>query len=114
MHFFLTFVLCFPLFCNSFSQIYSGQLIDEESKQPVVYGNAFYSKDYHIIATDDFFISLEYFRVAEKKKAELILCAVHNRKKKRGKNVYRLTRQGNWNPEMVANRGFSVQVEFDR
>ena len=69
---------------------------------------------YYIITNGDFFISLEYFRVPDNTKGELIFCAVHNRKMNKGNGYYRLTSQGNWIPEIGDNVGFSVQLECEK
>jgi len=66
---------------------------------------------YQIITNGDFFISLEYYRVSDGKKGELIFCAVENENKRNG--YFRLTSQGSWMPEFAANTGFSVQVKCE-
>ena len=69
--------------------------------------------DYNISTNGDFFISLEYYRIPDQTKGELIFCAVHNRKMNKGNGYYRLTSQGNWMPEYGDNVGFSVQLECE-
>jgi len=71
-------------------------------------------EEYYIITNGDFFISLEYYRIPDQTKGELIFCAVHNRKMKNGNGYYRLTSQGNWIPEIGDNVGFSVQLECEK
>lgn len=66
---------------------------------------------YKIITDGDFFISLEYYRVPDRKFGELIFCAKEIDNK--GNGYYRLTSQGNWTPEIVANVGFSVQIKCE-
>lgn len=66
---------------------------------------------YKILTNGDFFISLEYYRVADDKEGELVFCAVE--KENNGNGYFRLTSQGNWMPEMVANTGFSVRVKCE-
>lgn len=66
---------------------------------------------YKIITNGDFFISLEDYRVANSKEGELIFCAVE--KENNGNGYYRLTSQGSWMPEVVANTGFSVRVKCE-
>jgi len=67
----------------------------------------------NITVEDDFFISLEYYRIADKADGKLIFCAVHPKSKKQGNGFYRLTSQGKWTPEYNDNIGFSVQIECD-
>jgi hypothetical protein len=71
-------------------------------------------KKYNIITNQDFFISLEYYRVADQTEGKLTFCAVHNTKKNKQNGYYRLTSQGNWEQEMFDNVGFSVQVECEK
>jgi len=68
---------------------------------------------YNIIMNGNFFISLEYYKIADKSEGKLIFCAVHNRKMNKGNGYYRLTSQGDWKREMADNVGFSVQVEYE-
>jgi len=65
---------------------------------------------YNITVLEDFFISLEYYRVHGDEDGKLTFCATHNRRKYNGNGFYRLTSQGNWQPEFGDNLGFSVQV----
>ena len=69
---------------------------------------------YNIIMNGDFFISLEYYKIADKTEGKLTFCAVHNRKMNKGTGYYRLTSQGDWKREMFDNVGFSVQVECEK
>jgi hypothetical protein len=69
---------------------------------------------YNIIVNGDFFISLEYYKIADQNEGELTFCAVHNRKMNKGNGYYRLTSQGDWKREMFDNVGFSVQVECEK
>ena len=69
---------------------------------------------YNIITNGNFFISLEYYKIADKTEGELTFCAVHNRKMNKGNGYYRLTSQGDWKREMFDNVGFSVQVECEK
>ena len=66
---------------------------------------------YKIITNGDFCISLEYYRVADSKEGELTFCAVEE--ENNGNGYFRLTSQGSWMPETVANTGFSVQVKCE-
>lgn len=66
---------------------------------------------YQIKTNGDFFISLEYYRVSDGSKGELVFCAVENQNKRNG--YFRLTSQGSWMPEFAANTGFSVQVKCE-
>ena len=66
---------------------------------------------YKIISNGDFLISLEYYRMYEGKEGELVFCAVE--KEDNGNGYFRLTSEGRWIPEIVANTGFSVQVKCD-
>ncbi len=68
---------------------------------------------YDILITDDFFISLEYYKIPEESEGELVFCAVHNEEINKGNGYYRLASQGNWKREMFDNVGFSVQVECE-
>jgi len=69
---------------------------------------------YNIIVNGDFFISLEYYKIADQTEGELTFCAVYNRKANKGNGYYRLTSQGDWKREMFDNVGFSVQVECEK
>ncbi|MFC2102573.1 carboxypeptidase-like regulatory domain-containing protein [Bacteroidota bacterium] len=71
-------------------------------------------KQYNIVTRDDFFISLEFYRVPDNTEGELIFCATKERKKSSGKGYYRFTSQGNWMPEIVANVGFSVIADCEK
>ncbi|MFH1196468.1 MAG: carboxypeptidase-like regulatory domain-containing protein [bacterium] len=64
----------------------------------------------NIVITEDFFISLEYFKIPDQKEEKLIFCAVHNSDIYGGNGYYRLTSQGKWNREYGDNLGFSVEV----
>ena len=66
---------------------------------------------YKIITNGDFFITLEYYRIADGKEGELVFCAVEN--ENNGNGYFRLTSQGSWMPEIVANTGFSVQIKCE-
>lgn len=66
---------------------------------------------YQIKTNGDFFISLEYYRVSDVNKGELVFCAIENENKRNG--YFRLTSQGIWMPEFAANTGFSVQVKCE-
>lgn len=68
-------------------------------------------RKYKIIVNGDFLISLEYYRMADGKEGKLVFCAVEQ--EDNGNGYFRLTSQGNWMPEMVANTGFSVQVKCE-
>lgn len=67
----------------------------------------------NIIVENDFFISLEYYRIADKADGKLIFCAVHPKSIKQGNGFYRLTSHGYWIPEYNDNIGFSVQIECE-
>ena len=69
---------------------------------------------HNIILDGDFFISLEYYMIADITAGDLIFCAVHNRKMNKGNGYYRLTSHGEWKREMFDNVGFSVQVECEK
>ena len=69
---------------------------------------------YNIITNGDFFISLEYYRIADQTEGKLTFCAVHNRKMNKGNGYYRLTSQGDWKREIFDNVGFSVQIECEK
>jgi len=71
-------------------------------------------KQYNIILYEDFFISLEYYKVPDRTIGKLIFCATHRKNDKNGNSFFRLTSQGNWEPEPVDNVGFSVQVECEK
>jgi len=65
----------------------------------------------NIAADGDFFLSLEYYRIADEVDGKLIFCAVQSKSKKQGNDFYRFTSQGKWIPGFGDNLGFSVQVE---
>lgn len=65
----------------------------------------------NIAADGDFFISLEYYRIADEVDGKLIFCAVQPKSKKQDNDFYRFTSQGKWMPGFGDNLGFSVQVE---
>jgi len=65
----------------------------------------------NIAADGDFFLSLEYYRIADEVDGKLIFCAIQSRSKKQGNDFYRFTSQGKWIPGFGDNLGFSVQVE---
>ena len=69
---------------------------------------------YNIYTKEDFFISLEYYRIPDITKGKLVFCAVHNTRMKQGNGYYRLTSQGEWINEMFDNVGFSVQVKCEK
>jgi hypothetical protein len=71
-------------------------------------------KKYNIITNGDFFISLEYYKIADQTEGKLTFCAVHNRRMNEGNGYYRLTSQGDWKRELFDNVGFSVQVECEK
>jgi len=71
-------------------------------------------KQYNIILNEDFFISLEYYKVPDRTKGKLIFCATHRKNDNKGNSYFRLTSQGNWEPEPVDNIGFSVQIECEK
>jgi hypothetical protein len=70
-------------------------------------------KPYKIVTNEDFFISLEYYKIPDITKGELVFCAVHNEEINKGNGYHRLASQGDWNREMFDNVGFSVQVECE-
>ena len=70
-------------------------------------------KKYNILTNGDFFISLEYYKIADSTEGKLVFCAIHNDEINKGNGYYRLTSQGNWKREMFDNVGFSVQVECE-
>ena len=65
----------------------------------------------NIAVDDDFFLTLEYYRIADEVDGKLIFCAVQPKRKKQGNDFYRFTSQGKWIPGFGDNLGFSVQVE---
>jgi hypothetical protein len=69
---------------------------------------------YNLMLDGDFFIALEYYKVADKKDGKLIFCAVHNRKRNKNKSYYRLTSHGDWREEQFDNVGFSVQLQCEK
>lgn len=71
-------------------------------------------KKYNIRLNEDFFISLEYYKVPDRTIGKLIFCATHRKNDNKGNSYYRFTSQGNWEPEPVDNVGFSVQVECEK
>lgn len=71
-------------------------------------------RKYNITAANDFFVSLEYYRIPEKELGTLVFCAVHKPGRKKGGSFYRWTSQGNWQEEMFDHVGFSVEVECRR
>lgn len=66
---------------------------------------------YKIMSNGDFFISLEYYCVADSKEGELVFCAVGEEDE--GSSYYRLASHGSWMPERFANTGFSVQIKCE-
>jgi len=70
-------------------------------------------KKYNILTNRDFFISLEYYKIADSTEGKLVFCAIHNEEINKGNGYYRLVSQGNWEQEMFDNVGFSVQVECE-
>ena len=71
-------------------------------------------KKYNIRLNEDFFISLEYYKIPDRTIGKLIFCATHRKNDDKGNSYFRLTSQGNWEPEPVDNVGFSVQVECEK
>jgi hypothetical protein len=71
-------------------------------------------KPYGIVLYDDFFISLEYFRLADGKEGKLVFCATHQPGLKQGNGFYRVTSQGNWEPDFSDNLGLSVQAGCEK
>lgn len=71
-------------------------------------------KPYAIVLKEDFFISLEYFRVPDSKKGKLVFCAFHPSGLKKGNGYYRFASLGNWHPDFSDNLGFSVVAECQR
>lgn len=69
---------------------------------------------YNIVMEEDFFISLEYYRVADRAEGRLTFCAFHNRRQGNGNGYYRLASQGKWVREMFDNVGFSVVAACER
>ena len=65
---------------------------------------------YNITVKDDFFVSLEYYRVPDNAEGKLVFCAVHKPKRNKASSYYRWTSQGNWQEEMFDHVGFSVEV----
>lgn len=71
-------------------------------------------KKYNIRLNEDFFISLEYYKIPDRTIGNLIFCATHRKNDNKGNSYFRFTSQGNWEPEPVDNVGFSVQVECEK
>lgn len=71
-------------------------------------------KNHNIILDDDFFISLEYYKIPDKTKGKLIFCATHRKNINKGNSYFRFTSQSNWEPEPLDNVGFSVQIECEK
>ena len=71
-------------------------------------------KKYNIRLNEDFFISLEYYKIPDRTIGNLIFCATHRKNDNKGNSYYRFTSQGNWESEPVDNVGFSVQVECEK
>ncbi|NCA77908.1 MAG: carboxypeptidase-like regulatory domain-containing protein [Alphaproteobacteria bacterium] len=71
-------------------------------------------KKYNIKLTDDFFISLEYYKIPDRNKGKLVFCATHRKNVNKGNGYFRFTSQGNWEPEPIDNVGFSVQIECEK
>jgi hypothetical protein len=71
-------------------------------------------KNDNIILDEDFFISLEYYKIPDQSKGKLIFCATHGGTNKTGNTYFRFTSQSNWEPEPVDHVGFSVQVECEK
>lgn len=69
---------------------------------------------YRLFMQDDFFISLEYYRIADLREGSLTFCAVSIPRSSAGNGYFRMTSQGRWKPEPVANTGLSVEVECER
>ena len=82
--------------------------IESEGEYIIDLGN------YDIILNEDFFISLEYYKIPNRTTGKLIFCATHGKKINKGKSYFRLTSQSNWEPELVDNVGFSVQIECEK
>jgi hypothetical protein len=77
-------------------------------------GNGEYLIDleqYNLVVTSDFFVSLEYYRVMDLSKGNLVFCAVHTRNPAKGNGYFRFVSQGAWRREFAANLGFSVVAE---
>jgi len=64
---------------------------------------------YHLVLYDDFFVSLEYFRISDNADGKLIFCAVSQTDS--GTSFYRYTSQGSWQREPFNNLGFSVVAD---
>lgn len=71
-------------------------------------------ENYNIILDEDFFISLEYYKIPEITIGKLIFCATHRKNINKGNSYYRFTSQSNWEPEPIDNVGFSVQIECEK
>lgn len=69
---------------------------------------------FNIRTNGPFFISLEYYRIADQAEGKLTFCAVHRRKMNDGNGYYRLTSHGDWKREMFDNVGFSVEAECEK
>jgi hypothetical protein len=67
----------------------------------------------NIAVEGGFFISLEYYQIADEADGKLLFCAVHAKRKKQGNDFYRFTSQGEWMAGFGDCLGFSVQVECD-
>lgn len=71
-------------------------------------------KKYNIRLNEDFFISLEYYKIPDRTIGKLIFCATRGKNVNKGNSYFRITSQGNWVPEQVDNVGFSVQIECEK
>jgi hypothetical protein len=71
-------------------------------------------ENYNIILDEDFFISLEYYKIPDRTIGKLIFCANHRKNINKGNSYFRFTSQSNWEPEPVDNVGFSVQIECQK
>ena len=71
-------------------------------------------ENYNIILDEDFFISLEYYKIPDRTIGKLVFCATHRKNDNKGNSYFRFTSQGNWETEPVDNVGFSVQIECEK
>ena len=71
-------------------------------------------ENYSIILNEDFFISLEYYKIPDRTIGKLIFCANHRKNINKGNSYFRFTSQSNWEPEPIDNVGFSVQIECEK
>jgi len=69
---------------------------------------------YNIILNEDFFVSLEYFKIPDITIGKLIFCSTHRKNINKGNSYFRFASQSNWEPEPLDNVGFSVQIECEK